>query len=161
MPKCGILLENLLPSQQSFYFVNYANQMMEKSIHNTFTFFLEDIVQPIFVNPVCPVMNSTEVGQFNNGVIITTTINHTLQAINEINNSKVKFYVMDLDWLRKPSDYFSNLTAFRHKKVEVIARSDDHAKMIANYANIQPPKVVEHCNLEEILSYDILTRTSS
>lgn len=149
--KCGILLENLTPSQTSFFFVNCANQMMASSQNICFTFFLDDIL-PAVIQPLCAIMNSNEISQFNDGAIITTTIGHTLQAIKQIHNSKIKFYVLDLEWLRKPSNYFYNILAFRDDRVEVIARSHDHAKIIANYANIPLPKVVENNNLMEILN---------
>ena len=149
--KAGILLENLTPSQNVFFFVNCANQMMNESNKNCFIFFLDDIL-PSLIQPLCPTMNSNELSQFNDGVIVTTTIGHTLQALKQIHNSKIKLYMLDLEWLRKPSDYFHNVEILRNPRVEVIARSYDHAKIIKNYANISTVKVVENDNLMEILN---------
>lgn len=152
MDRIGILLNSLENSQLTFYLVNNANFMMESKLDSYFIFFIDNI-GPSILQPLCPIMNSGEVAQFNNGIIIATTINHTLTAINSISNSKIKFYVWDLEWIRKPSDFFNNIKAFRDPRVEVIARSYDHAKAIANYANIPTPRVVEYCNISEII-YD-------
>ena len=109
---------------------------------------------PHFFFPLCPCMNSAEIVQFNDGVILTTSIESTAKAIKAIHNSKIKFYVWDLEWIRHPSNYFNNYKIFNHPSVEVIARSYDHAKVIQNYANLPKVKVVENCNLEKILWQD-------
>jgi len=150
MPKYGLLLENLLPSQETFYLLNHANHMMANNPDNCFYIFIDDILPPIF-QPLCPIFNSTEIASFNDATIITTNISHTLQCLSLINNSKIKFYVRDLEWMRNSTDYFTNIKAFNHHSVEVIARSYDHAKMIKNYSNINNIRVVKDYNLKDIL----------
>lgn len=150
MIRCGIVINDLTPSQLSFYLVNHTNVLLSKSVHNHFIYFINDVT-PFFIQPLCPCLNSSEIIQFNDGVILTTNIDDTIRAIHAVNNSKIKFYVWDIEWIRKPSDYFANLEAFNSDKVEVIARSYDHAKIIQNYANLKKVRVVENCDLEQIL----------
>lgn len=150
MIRCGIMVNSLLPSQLAFYLVNHANYLMSKGVENHFVFFINEIT-PFLIEPLCPCLNSTEILQFNDGVLLTTNIDDTMRAINSINNSSIKFYVWDLEWLRKPRDYFQTISVFQNKKVEVIARCQDHAKMIKNYANLENVRVVENCDLEKIL----------
>lgn len=150
MIRCGIMVDSLSPSQLTFYLVNYVNTIMSRSVHNHFIFFLNEIT-PFLINPLCPCLNSTEIVQFNDGIIVTTTLNDTLRAINAIHNSSIKFYVWDLEWIRRPLDYFTNYNIFNNPRVEIIARSHEHAKMIENYANLTKVRVVENCDMEKIL----------
>ena len=151
--KYGILLENILPSQLAFFVINHFNELLANNVKDTAFFFLDNITLPIFINPLCPIMNSTEIGQFNDGVILTTTINHTKQAINSINNSKIIFYVWDLEWIRKPMDYLSNIEVFRNPRIEIVAKTKEQAEIISKYANITNVRVVEDCNMKEILKW--------
>jgi len=70
--------------------------------------------------------------------IIVTSINSCLKALNNPKLKKIFFYVWDLEWLREIYNYEFISNIYLNKKVELVARSEDHALFIEKTWNILP-----------------------
>ncbi len=146
--KIGVILPHLGPSQLSFTVVNQINYLSNINNDYDFMIFFENLVKPC-VNPNCAAVNSNEIWSFE-GILISTNINGAIAASRAVNRAKNIFYVWDLEWLRGMTDFTSNMQAFRHPDIELVARSQHHAKAIEDYCNKKVSKIIEDINLTEI-----------
>jgi hypothetical protein len=147
MKRLGILINNYGPSQLAYNAIRIANDIVATTDVEP-TLFYENLVLPC-LRPMCSVMCFNELFSFN-GLIITTSIKQTRSVIKYPNPSKVIFYAWDLEWLRGPSNFTDNVHVYRSTKV--ITRSNDYAKAISNFANIEVD-VIEDFNIKKLL-YD-------
>jgi len=147
--KLGVLLPHLGPSQASCIAINYANHLSEQHHDYDFTLFYEELMTPC-IRPKCSTLNISEIWAFD-GVLISSTINNTISAINAIAPRKKLFYVWDLEWLRGHKDYMFNMQAYRSKEITLIARSVSHASAISNYCNREVDSIIEDFNLSKII----------
>ena len=73
-------------------------------------------------------------------------------SINAIAPSKKFFYVWDLEWARQHGKEFDYIVkAYSNKEVNLIARSDDHAKAIKNYCNRDVCGIVPNFNMDQLM----------
>ena len=146
----GILVRDLVPSQLSYFLIKNVNQKCSESVDHDFVVFFENLSGKI-IEPNFGMMNTTEVWSFE-GHLITTTISTTLTAIKSMSPSQKYFYVWDLEWLRDLGKNFEyNIKAFIDEDINLIARSETHAKAIKNYCNRDVVGIVDDFNLEELI----------
>lgn len=145
----GFLLNHLGPSQLAFYVINQINAIGEKTVDYDFVLFYEHLVKPCVV-PNCMVLNATETFSFH-GLLIATTLDNAEVAINSINTARNIYYIWDLDWMRRgQNNYIKNISILRNPKLELIARSQDHASAIENYCNRKVSSIISDANIAEI-----------
>ena len=84
------------------------------------------------IEPFFGVMNLQELWGFD-GIAIATSVSSCLSLSNTQSPIKKFFYVWDLEWSRNRSSYDQGIQAFLKEDINLIARSEDHAKAIKNY----------------------------
>ena len=99
-------------------------------------------------------MAASEVWNFG-GVLISTDINTTLTLKKCFAPKKKIFYVWDLEWMRnrmgQTKSFEVLIQAFSDEKIELVARSKDHAKAIENLSNRKVKNIVENFNIEKLM----------
>lgn len=146
----GFVLQHLAPSQLSFYLLTQINQFLENSNDYDFVIFQTHLMPPTII-PNCMCLNSTEIWSFD-GTLITTDLDNADSCCKATNNARNILYLWDLEWKRGNNNYLRNLSILRHPRLELAARSEDHARVIRNYAN-KDVKVIENANIKEFISW--------
>ena len=140
----GIIIPDMGPSQLAYMTINQCN--VGSQTEDSYFIFFENTKMPC-VKPLVSCMNISELHTFN-GILISTSIDTTLSALNAITNTRKIFYVWDLEWLRpNKNNFLYNMQAFRNEKVELMCRSEHHAKVIRNYCNREPSLIFNNLNL--------------
>lgn len=143
----GLIIPNLSASQLAFEMITQANKLSFES-DNEYILFPLTITQAC-VKPTVAVMNISEIYDFS-GVLIATNLYSAAHLANAKNEARKIFYVWDLEYLRGNMNYVQNMLIYTDKRLELICRSHDHAKMIKNFCN-REAKVVEDCNIKEMI----------
>ncbi len=140
----GIILPDMGVSQLAYMAINQCNICANITDDSYFIFF-EDMQKPC-VKPTVACMNVSELHTFE-GLLVSTSIETTLTALSCVTNSKKIFYVWDLEWIRNKNDFLYNMKAFRNEQVELMCRSEQHAKLVHNYSNRKPSLIFNNFNL--------------
>lgn len=142
--KIASIVESTACSQNSFYMNKCFNKMLGSNI-----------------SPVCFYMNLSSLSGWNqfalmniyyassffDGIMIATCLK-TARALDKINTNAEKYiYFQDLEWLRNPSDYESNIALI--KKFKLLSRSTSHYDNILNYCN-RESKIVSNWDYETL-----------
>tara|TARA_R110002110_G_scaffold404333_1_gene622530 strand:- start:104 stop:565 length:462 start_codon:yes stop_codon:yes gene_type:complete len=147
--KTGFVVRNLAPSQLSYYLINSINGEMENSCTDEAVVFIQEPSIKMKANNFS-MLNSTEMWSFS-GSLISTDISTTRQLSSLFGISKKFFYVWDLLWCRPQwRNHELTIKAFTDPSIRLIARSEDHAKMIKNYCNRDVCGIVDDFNMEQL-----------
>lgn len=142
----GLLVPDLGTSQLAYMAINQVNLASTVDKDNSYYLFYENATMPC-VNPLVACMNISELHTFK-GVLISTSIDLTLASLNAVTNTRKLFYVWDLEWLRpNKNNFLYNMQAFRNEQVEILSRSNSHARAVENYCNRTPSLIVNNFNL--------------
>lgn len=144
MEKVNFLTDHLGASQSSFYLVQTANKLAEQYDVTVFYDQLQRPCRRILV----PAMMLMEAWA-QPGLFISTSVSTTSRLLEFPGPHKKMFYVWDLSWL-KPQEYGQYHHIFRHEELTIIARCQDHARVIRNNFNVGVPYVVENFDLDEL-----------
>lgn len=144
----GIILPSLDANQLAFETILSINTILSNGTKNDYRIFFENL-SPKIIQPLCSIMNITELWHYN-GLLITTTLENTKLAIKAIADTKIVFIVWDLEWLRGHNNYIDNISIYRNPNIILLARSKDHAKIIENYCGRRPNGIIESLNFEEL-----------
>ena len=134
-------------SQLAYLAINQCN-LGSKGKDSYFLFF-QDVELPC-TKPMITCLNISELSNFS-GVLISTSIDMTLMALRAVNNVKYVFYVWDLEWIRGKVDFQQAMRVFRDPNITLVARSEDHAKVIENYCNRKPDMIAPSLNIGAII----------
>lgn len=142
------IVDDLSLSQGAFYMIKNFNKLGEDLNNQPFCFY--NNLSSITTTPLFSIAHVYYANYFYNGNMICTSMN-TLKILSNIHtNSKKFFYVWDLEWLRGNYNYIENVKLMRNDKIELIARSEHHAKCIKEYCNKAPCAIIEDWNLEKL-----------
>jgi hypothetical protein len=130
--KIGFIVDDLSSSQLSYEIISSINSF-DTSFDQDFVVFFENS-SPMVIEPFFGVMNLQELWGFD-GIAIATSVSSCLSLSNTQSPIKKFFYVWDLEWSRNRSSYDQGIQAFLKEDIDLIARSEDHAKAIKNYCN--------------------------
>ena len=130
--KIGFIVDDLSSSQLSYEVISSINSF-DTSFDQDFVVFFENS-SPMVIEPFFGVMNLQELWGFD-GIAIATSVSSCLSLSNTQSPIKKFFYVWDLQWSRNRSSYDQGIQAFLKEDIDLIARSEDHAKAIKNYCN--------------------------
>lgn len=147
--KVGLLVEELSASQLSFNMIKNTNEYIENS-NVDFVAFFENYTS-IFIPMSFASMCVNEIWSFD-GTLVATSASTAMSISKTFSSEKKFFYVWDLEWIRKKDESFESMVqAFSLNNVELIARSEDHAKAIKNYSNRDVCGIVENFNIEQLI----------
>jgi hypothetical protein len=145
--KAGILIESLGMSQKAYEIIREINKLEKLDEYWDMTvFYLE--FDRLITPPEFGLMNMVEAYGFN-APVISTSIETTKISLKSIRPTKRFFYVFDMEWTSNTYDVDYLLDVYMNPEVELIARSDDHAKVIEQSWKA-PIDVIENFNYEKL-----------
>jgi|TARA_B100001113_G_C21044582_1_gene593930 hypothetical protein len=148
----GFLVNDLSASQLSFFLIKNLNDYKQKEDLEAVLFFENS--SSLAIKPNVPLMAINEIWNFD-GVLISTDVNTTLSLKKCFAPAKKIFYVWDLEWMRniagRTKEFESVVQAFNDESIQLIARSEDHAKAIENISNRKIKHIVENFNIEKLV----------
>ena len=152
MPKSnqiGFIVDDVSASQLSFNLIKNINEYSKDS-HDDFVVFFENSTSSI-LNPNFSLMSSSEIWSFD-GCLFATNISTAMSMRKCFAPKKKLFYVWDLEWTRRHGrDFEFAIQIFSDLNIELIARSNDHAKAIENYCNRKVKNIVSDFNIEKLV----------
>lgn len=145
--KAGILIESLGMSQKAYEIIREMNKVDSLDEYwDMIIFYLE--YDRIITPPQFAMMNMVEAYGMNSP-LISTSIKTTEIAINCIKATKRLFYIFEMEWSNSTHDVDELLNVYMNPKVDLIARSEDHAKIIEKCWKA-PIAIIENFNYEKI-----------
>jgi len=134
----GILKGSIRHTDNDFLTIQSLNNLMDTS--TTSCLFCDDIDKNIVLSIRATILQRVHVLYFN-GIVITDDLMQAQDFINITNSHKRFLYLYHLDWSFIPNLQFSHIRKILlHDHIELIARSDSHAKLIEQM--FKPPKYV-------------------
>lgn len=147
--KLGIAVDKLGISQLALVLIDELNKVSKLEQYL-------DIV--VFYHRYDVLLKSPFFGMFQeqlmwgfDGPVIATNLNtmHTLLSCPKPTSKY--FYIWDLEWMHHQYDYEFLLSIYCNDQVELIARSEEHAKVIENCWK-KPIDILEDFNYEKLTS---------
>jgi len=152
MPKnnqIGFLVDNTMANQLSYNLIKNINDYLENSSDDIVLFFENSTTS--ILPPNFSLMSTNEIWSFE-GSLFATSVSTSLSVQKSFAPKNKFFYVWDLEWTREHGrDFESTIKAFSNEDIELIARSEDHAKAIENYCNVKVKHIVKDCNVEQLV----------
>ena len=145
--KAGILVQSLGMSQPAYEIIREINKIDSLDEYWDIVVFYEEYDR-LIVPPRFALMNMVEAYGMD-APLISTSIDTTKTSLNCIKATKRFFYVFDMEWTNNTHNVDDLLNVYVNPKVELIARSDDHAQVIEKCWK-KPIAVIENFNHEEI-----------
>lgn len=146
--KIAAVVNNLGPSQMAFYLIKEFNELARDS-KNSCSVFAE--LSGVYVTrPLFACYTTAFLPEYN-GVAISTTIEEARSLLQVSSNAKKYLYLWNLDWASRPVDHAAYCAVLRDPRLQIIARSEDHAKAIENFCNKKPVGVVDDWNHKSLL----------
>jgi hypothetical protein len=146
--KIAAVIDNLGPSQKSFYLIKEFNKACSNINLCLSSFFVRSAI------PVVPVMFSCKSISFLSGfdgAAISTTIKETDTLLKSSNNARKIFYMWDAEWLISPRNFDEISSVLLDNRLDIVCRSDSHAKLLENFCNKPPVGIVDNWNIDQIL----------
>lgn len=146
--KIAAVVNNLGPTQMAFYLIKEFNQLSRDS-DNSCSVFTE--ISGVFVTrPLFSCYSLAFLPEYD-GVAISTTVEEARSLLQVSSNAKKYLYLWDLDWTVGAVDHAAYCGVLRDPRLEIIARSEDHAKAIENFCNRKPVAIVDDWNHKSLL----------
>jgi hypothetical protein len=144
--KLGFLLSYLGHSQLGFHIINSGNELLAKWPNIDVVAFISNPVKPM-LDPAFAVMNINEAFDYD-GIVFATDL-YTAEKLSRFPGPRLKyFYLWDLEWMRNPGRSFEELKSiYTDPRIEIIARSNDHADCFFQCWNRRPYAVVPNCDI--------------
>lgn len=145
--KAGILIESLGMSQKAYEIIREINKINSLDEYwDIIVFYLE--YDKFIIPPKFALMNMIEAYGMD-CPLISTSIETTKTLSNCIKATRKFFYVFEMEWANSSHDVDELLSVYTNPNIELIARSDDHAKVIEKCWK-SPIAVIENFNYEQI-----------
>lgn len=145
--KAGILVETLGMSQKAYEIIREINKVDSLDTYwDIIVFYLE--YDRFIIAPNFALMNMVEAYGMD-GPIISTSIETTKISLNCVRATKRLFYVFEMEWANSPHNVDELIDVYMNPEIELIARSEDHAKVIERCWK-KPIAVIENFNYEKL-----------
>lgn len=148
MINISAIIDNLGPSQKSFYLINQFNEASSNPDICVSVFFQRSCV------PVVPVMFSCRSISFLSNyqdIAIATTLKDANILLKSNNNSDKYLYLWDMEWLVSPMSFEQVTNILLDDRLKIICRSESHSKLIENYCNKLPIGIVDNWNMGQLI----------
>jgi len=132
MKQFGIMTHGLDSSQQGSMIVDNLNKLTQNNYDIDPILFYREYHKPIST-PYFTLMNDIEAWNFHHPVI-ATDVKSARRLLDCPGPSKKFLYIMNLEWLyiNHAFSYETFAQVYTHDDLNLIARSDEHAKIITN-----------------------------
>ena len=149
MNKIAAVIEDMGPSQKSFYMIKEFNKAASLRDMSICAFYHKPSM-PV-TKPFFSCRNISFLSGYN-GVAIASGIQEAQTLLKSHNNSDKYLYLWDIEWLTSPMNFSGVCNILLDKRLKIIARSDAHAKVVDNFCNKKPIGIVDNWNLVELLN---------
>jgi len=149
MTNIAAILQNLGPSQKSFYMIKEFNKLASLKDFSVSAFYNRPSM-PV-IKPFFSCRNISFLSGFN-GLAIATSLQDASSLLKSDNNSKKYLYLWDIEWLINPMPFSTAINILLDKRLNIIARSKSHALTIENFCNKKPVGIVDNWNLNQLIS---------
>jgi len=143
------IVDSLGPSQLSFYLIKEFNKLI-KDVNFSPVCYYNNISTPM-LNPFFGCMNISSFSSFS-GIAVATTIELANMLLVTNNSADKYFYVWDLEWIRRPLDFDDASQIMANDKLNLVARSEDHASLIENYCNRPVSGIMDNWKIDDLLN---------
>tara|TARA_R100000005_G_C4938785_1_gene164325 strand:- start:96 stop:557 length:462 start_codon:yes stop_codon:yes gene_type:complete len=147
MKKIAALINDLSMSQNTFYLIKEFNKAIDDTDVSVGVFCNRHAIPPI--QPLFGCKLASFLISYN-GVLISTTLEEAESSLRLPNKSDRYLYLWNLDWLENPVYFSTAMNILRNDKLKVIARSDSHAEIIENFANIKVQGIASDWNMSQL-----------
>lgn len=148
--KLAVLVDNLGANQLAYNVIKNFNGLVEVRPEIDCIAFYENSVRPCFPT-MFPIMQIYEAYGYD-GVVVGTKLSNVGALLNFPMCTRKYFYVWDLEWIRFKSKYYNSLVSvYRNPNVKLIARSEEHKKIIENCWNVKVEGIVDDFNVNELI----------
>jgi hypothetical protein len=148
-PRLGVLVDDLGASHLNWALIKSANRLVNRGDVDVVLFY-EDLVRPVLV-PQVALLPSVHATGFR-GILVATSL-HTARRLARVPAAARKlFYCWDLEWCRQPNKNYAELVGvYRSAAYDLVARTVEHATLLAQLWNRPVRDVVPEANLEGLL----------
>lgn len=148
--KLGFLVNNLGPSQLSYFLIRNTNLALAERAELDAVVFYETMTRPC-LSPCFATMQLPEAFAFD-GVAIATSLAGAARLLHFAGTSKKFLYVWDLEWIRMQQKDFASLRSiYGNQELTLLARSADHKKLLEDSWNRPVKAVVDDFCMRSIL----------
>lgn len=148
MIKIAAIVNDLGPSQQSFYMIKEFNKASMSKDVSMSAFYNRPSI-PV-TKPYFSCRNISFLSGYN-GVAIATGLLEADMLLKSHNNAQKYLYLWDIEWLTKPVNFTAACNILLDDRLKLIARSDSHATIINHFCNKQLSGIVDNWNINELL----------
>lgn len=143
--KIGFMTPSSGASELSY---NILRRAMERDDLDTFLFFLQ-IDKPCIFSTVCQMFYTQAYGF--DGPIIATDLNTAGKLIQMPTPFQKYFFINDLEWIRFPQkNYYELEEIYRNPQLTLLARCEDHKKLIESCWNVKIHRIIENYNFFQL-----------
>lgn len=149
--KLGLAVNNLGPSQLTYYLVKNANAALAANPTLDIAAFFETPVAPALAANFAT-MPMYEAWGYD-GVLIATTFETARKSQACMSPAARLFYVWDLEWVRPHArrSYREWASVYRDLSLSLLVRSEEHARVVERCWNRPVLAVVDDVNIDQIL----------
>lgn len=152
-----ILLDHVGFSEQSYEIIKEVNLTVEDSTEEI-SIVVNDVSTKIMeVNTA--VNNIAEIGCFQDGALIATSVLNASQILSACTSARKILYLWDLDWVFMPFNYSWLYDTLNDDRLEIIVRSEQHAKALKTLCGKEPVGILEQFKLEKLWNLLESTKT--
>jgi hypothetical protein len=146
--KISTVVNNLGPSQKSFYMIKEFNKLSKNSKYSCCAF---TEISGVFVTR--PLFSCLSVAFFSDysGIAIATTISEAKTILETSNKTEKFLYLWDMEWTQNIMNHHLACSILRDPRLKIIARSESHARAIENFCNKKPVGIVDDWNHSQLL----------
>lgn len=146
MKNIGVLLGDLFSSQWAFDIIETTNRLADHQL-NVSLFVLEHSM-PVLV-PRTGTFSALDAYGYD-GPLVATNLETAQIALRTASPPSLYLWAQDLEWTRVGVfDYRTFARVYRHPRIRLLARSEDHARLLANLWNTD---VAVATNFEEVIA---------
>jgi len=142
------LVENMGPSQKNFHMIKKFNEIAQSS-STSVTCFYSNLTVPVS-NAFFACMNMSGFSSYK-GIAISTDLETTQAMMKTTANANKFYYVWDLEWLYQTISYETVQSILQDESLQILARSESHAKLIENFSNKKISGIVDNWNIQQLM----------
>lgn len=146
--KTMICVQNLGYSLLNYQLIRSVNDVVGRRIDEVSFVSMEatNLVTPVKTAVLAP----SELGSFNNGLLLSTSITHLPDILSCPGNTKKMFYLYDLEWMYNPMAFSNLWESLNTPGLTVVARSADYSEPFSKAFGRSVDAVVPEADLEEL-----------
>lgn len=141
-------VQDLSPSQKSFYLIKNFNSCIDNTDLSPAVFHNRNCIPP--KHPFFACMMSAFMSSYN-GCLVSTTLEEAQTILKICSKADRYLYLWDFEWLEKPVHFDKAMDVLRDDKLKLIARSHEHAKHIRDFCNKEVVAIVDNWNIDQLL----------